>query len=131
MTRKTIVARSLLTLGTAIVATPLAAREPVVVTAQPASPVYQQEVNFADLDLRQSGARQTLFQRVMDAAWSVCIEAEGKRSAELAVGDAERNCPNSTYRAARPQITAAIRHANSGLPQTATAVVIAAPGPAR
>jgi UrcA family protein len=127
MTRTSIIAGPLFTFAVAIVTAPLAAREPVVVTAQPAPAVYRQEVNFADLDLRQSRARLTLLQRVMDAAWSVCIEAEGKRKAESAFGDSEGNCPNSTYRAARPQIMAAISRANSGLPHTAIAVAIAAP----
>jgi UrcA family protein len=131
MTKNTIIARSLLTLAAALATAPLAAGEPVVVTAQPTPSVHQQRVDFADLDLRRSKARQTLFRRVMDAAQSVCIAAEGKRSAVLAFGDSQGNCPNSTYRAARPQIMAAIHRANSGLPHTAAAVVIAAPARAR
>jgi UrcA family protein len=131
MIRTSLITGPLFTFAAAFLAAPLAAKEPVVVTAQPAPAVYQQEVKFADLDLRESRERQTLFQRVMDAAWFVCIEAEGKRSAELAYGDSEGNCPNSTYRAARPQIRAAVRRANSGLPHTAIAVAIAAPATAR
>jgi UrcA family protein len=131
MTKNTTIARSLLTLAAALVTVPLAAREPVVVNAKPASSAYQQEINFADLDLRQSRARVILFQRVMDAAWSVCIEAEGLYGATTAVGDSSGNCPNSTYSAARPQITAAIRRAKSGLPHTAMSLVVAAPAHAK
>lgn len=119
------IARSLLALVAALVSAPLAARDPVVVTGQSAQPLYQAQVDFADLDLSQSRARQTLHRRVMSAAWAVCVAAEGK-SAALALGGSEGNCPNSTYRAARPQITAAIRRATSGQPHTATAMVVAA-----
>ena len=128
MTRNSTIARPLLVLAAALASSPLAANEPLSVTAQP---VHRQEVDFADLDLRQSNARQTLFRRVMDASWAICIAAEGRRSAGLAFGDPAGNCPNSTYRAARTQIMAAIRRANAGQSHPATAVVVTSPAPAR
>jgi UrcA family protein len=129
MTRNSSIARPLLTLAVTLVSIPLAAKEPVVVTGERGRLVYQDRVDFADLDLRERQARTVLVRRVMTAAWSVCIAAEGRRSAEMALGGADGNCPNSTYRAAQPQIRVAIERAKSGQPQLATALVIS--GPAR
>jgi UrcA family protein len=127
MIRTANIAGPLLTFAAAFATAPLAAREPVVVTAQPAPTVYQQQVNFADLNLRETHARMVLDRRVMSAAWSVCIAAEGLERATFALGDAGNNCPNSTYHAARPQIRAAIDRAKSGQPAMATNMVISAP----
>lgn len=124
-------ARPLIALAAVLAATSVSAKEPVVVTGHQALPGHQAQVDFADLNLRRSKARQVLFRRAMDAAWAVCIAAEGRRGARLAYGDPSGNCPNSTYRAARPQIMAAIRRAQSGAPHPSTALIIAAPAPAR
>jgi UrcA family protein len=128
MTRNSTIARPLFALAAALACAPLAAKEPVVVTGQP---VYQERVDFADLDLRQSRARQTLFRRVMRASTEVCIRFEGKINIDKVMGGARNTCPNRTYRVARPQIMAAIRRANSGQPQPALALVVAAPTAAR
>lgn len=116
--------RPLLMLGLALAATPLAAKDPLIVKAQP---LHQQRVSFADLDLREMRARMVLNRRVMDAAWAVCIAAEGLTSASRALGSSQNNCPNSTYDAARPQIAAAIRRAKAGQVPLAAAFVVSVP----
>ena len=130
MTTNSTIARPLLILAAALVSTPLAA-EPVVVTGERGQPVYQERVDFADLDLRQSGARQTLFRRLMRASTEVCIQAEGEINMNKVMGGAQNTCPNRTYRVARPHIMAAIRRATSGQPHQATALTVAAPARAR
>lgn len=125
------ITRPLLALAAAIVSVPLAAKEPVLVTGQQGEPFYQEQVSFADLDLRQSRARQLLSRRVMQASTNVCIQAEGRMNMNRVMGGPENTCPNRTYRAVRPQITAAIRRATSSQPHPATALVVAAPAPAR
>ena len=71
MIKKSSIARPLFALAAALVSTQLSAGEPVVVTGQHGEPVYREQVSFADLDLRQSKARQTLFRRVMQASTNV------------------------------------------------------------
>lgn len=128
MIKNTQIARPLLALAAALVSIPLAAQETVIVSGKP---VFQERVNFADLDLRQTKARLALARRVMHAAWTVCIAAEGEHSAGFALGDSADNCPNSTYDAARPQMTAAFRRAERGEQPTTTALIIAAPASTR
>jgi UrcA family protein len=124
------IARPLLALAAALVAAPLAAREPVIVTGKPGQPLYQERVDFSDLDLRQSQARQTLFRRVMRASTDVCIRHEGRINIDKVMGGPRNTCPNRTYRVARPQVMAAIRRATSGQPTT-TAMIVTAPATAR
>jgi UrcA family protein len=131
MIRTSTIARPLLALVAALVSIPLAAKEPMVVTGERGHPVYQQRVDFADLDLRESQARSVLVRRVKAAAWAVCIAAEGRQSAEWALRDPDGNCPNSTYQAARPQIRAAIDRDNAGQPHQATSLVVSASALAR
>ena len=66
------IARPLFALAAALVAAPLAAEEPMTVTGQP---VHQEVVSYADLDLRQRSAQQTLRSRVHRAAEKVCAQA--------------------------------------------------------
>ena len=47
------------------------------------------------------------------------------------MGGAKNTCPNRTFSAARPQIVAAIRLADFGQPQPATALMITGPVPVR
>ena len=106
MTKNSAIAHSLLAVSAALVSTQLSAKEPVVVTGQHGAPAYQEQVNFADLDLRQLKARLTLVRRVMQASTNVCIQAEGRMNMNRVLGGAENTCPNRTYRVARPQIMA-------------------------
>ena len=129
MTKNSAIARPLLAVAAALVSTQLAAKEPMVVTGQHRQPVYQEQVEFADLDLRQSRARQALFSRVMQASTNVCIQTEGQINMNRVLGSPQNTCPNRTYKAARPQILAAIRRARTGQPHPATALIIS--GPAR
>ena len=131
MTKNSAIAHSLLAVSAALVSTQLSAKEPVVVTGQHGAPAYQEQVNFADLDLRQLKARLTLVRRVMQASTNVCIQAEGRMNMNRVLGGAENTCPNRTYRVARPQIMAAIRRAKSGQPQLATALMITGPAQVR
>lgn len=127
MITKSAIARPLLAVAAALVSTQLAAREPVVVTGHFAEPVHQQQVSFADLDLRQSRARQALFSRVMQASAKVCLQTEGRMNMNRVLGGAENTCPNRTYRVARPQVLAALRRARNGQPHPATALTISVP----
>lgn len=128
MTMNCTFARSLFALAAASTTVPLAAKEPVVVTGEP---VYQQRVDFADLDLRRSQGRQTLFRRVMRASTDVCIRYEGRINLDKVMGGEQNTCPSRTYRVARPQIMAAIRRAERGEALAATALTVAAPANAR
>ena len=83
MTKATIIARPLIALCAALVALPLAAAEPTVVTRE-RQPVYQERVSFGDLDLRRGTARQTLKVRVLRASERVCSKAEGDSSTFMA-----------------------------------------------
>ncbi len=130
MIKTSTLTRPLFALAAALVATPLAAQEPTVVTGNH-QPVFQERIGIADLDLRQSKARLTLMQRVMQASTNVCIQAEGQMNMNRVLGGPENTCPNRTYRVARPQITAVIRRAMAGQPQLTTAFVITAPTMAR
>ena len=123
MIRTSIITRPLFALTAVILAAPLAAERPLTVTGEP---MVQESVSFADLDLREVPARMALVRRVKNAAWAVCIAAEGRQRAGLAFGDPAGNCPNSTLRAARPQIRAAIDRARSGQPAIATNLVVSA-----
>lgn len=110
-----------------LVPSPPAAREPVTVTGESVHPTYEEQVDFTDLDLRQPRGRQTLFRRVMRASTDVCIRYEGRINMNMVMGGPQNTCPNRTYRAARPQIMAAIGRATSNRRQMASAVVVAAP----
>ncbi len=124
MTKTSTIARPLLAL--ALVAAPLAAQEPTVVTGAH-QPTYQERVSFADLDLSQGSAQRALKTRVRRAADRVCIEAEGPLPSYGYGFGSDLTCADLTYNHARPQIVAAIDRAKSGQQTAAMALVISAP----
>ena len=130
MIRNSIIARPLLAIAAILVAVPLAAQDLTVVTGE-RQPTYQERVSFADLDLRQRSAQQTLKGRVQRAADRVCSDAEGPFPDYGASGygrdDPSLSCADLTYSDARPQILAAINRAKSGQQMTAMSLVISAP----
>lgn len=124
--------RLLLALAAALVAAPLAAaplaaQDPMTVRGQP---VHQEVVSYADLDLRQWSAQQTLKRRVFRAADKVCAQAEGPLAdSSLGYGSwylSAPSCNELTYRHARPQIASAVQRAKTGQQLAAAAFVISA-----
>ena len=75
MIKASSIARPLCALAAALIAAPLAAQEPTVVTGE-RQPVYQERVSYADLDLRHGSARQTLKVRVYRAADRLCVPGQ-------------------------------------------------------
>ena len=128
MFKKSIIDRPLLALAAALVVAPLAAEQPMTVTGQS---MAQERVSFADLDLRQSGAQQTLRIRVKRASDRVCRQAEGPFPDVGVSGfgrdDPSLTCTDLTYADARPQLRAAIDRAKSGQQLAAMTFVISAP----
>ena len=129
MTTISHIGRPLLALAAALVAAKLVADEQLTVTGQP---LYQERVSFADLDLRNSSAQQTLRRRVDNASERVCRDAYGPFTDTDFVPSGSINagmtCASMTYDDARPQIRVAIARAKAGL-QLATSLVVS--GPAR
>ena len=133
MTKKSFIAIPLCSFGAALLAAPVVAEEPMVVTGEH-QPVYQQRVSFNDLDLRRWGDQQALRRRVHRASDRVCAEAFGPMGA-ADIGrpgsrDANMSCADLTYREARPQIIAVIDRARTGQ-LAAMTLIIAAPARVR
>lgn len=125
MTKNSNITRPLFAIAAALVAAPLAAREPMTVTGQSQS-AYQERVSFADLDLRQWKAQQLLKGRVYRAADRLCSEAEGPFSSiNIGLGSS-LNCTDRAYNAARPQIAVAINRARIGQNLAGMTLVISA-----
>jgi UrcA family protein len=123
MTKNLSITRPLFALAAWLVAAPLAAQEPTVVTGE-RQPAYQERISYADLDLRGWSAQQTLKGRVYRAADRVCSQANGPFSInEIGLGSS-LNCADSTYKATRPQIKAAINQAKAGQNLAAAVVVL-------
>lgn len=80
--------------------------------------VYQEVVQFSDLDLMRRTDQSILRQRVTRAADLVCQRAEGPLYDTDLVGpghiDAGLNCAEIAYRDARPQIDTAIGQSSQG-----------------
>lgn len=126
MTKKTFLASPLVALATVLVAAPIAAQDGTVVTGR--QNVNQEQVSFADLDLRDESARVTLRRRVRSAANMICyrlVPMDG-----LASLDEIRACANQAYGDARPQVAAVIGRAISGQ-QMAMSLVVSAPARVR
>jgi UrcA family protein len=87
------------------------------------SEVHQQQVDFADLDLRQSSGRHMLNRRVRLAARKLCFSLGESAASELGLST-QRSCATRTYRNAQPQIATAIDLATSGRRQMASAVTL-------
>ncbi len=121
-------AHPLVVLAAALVAIPLAAEEPVIDSAGH-QPVYHERVGFADLDLRQLSAQQTLYRRVRQASDRICELSEGRFNAEFQYGQ-NHSCAYQTAQQAQPQIAASIRRAEAGQLR-ASALVITGPANAR
>ncbi len=98
-----------------------------MVTGEP-QPVYQEQVSFADLDLRTGRGQRTLMRRVLSASERVCGEARVPVSSPGAAWgrDAGMTCAELTLENARPQIMVAIHRAEAGQLQ-ASALIIAGP----
>ena len=126
MIRNSNIALPLFAFAATLVAVPLAAQEPTVVTGAH-QPTYQERVSFADLDLRQFSKQQTLKTRVRRAADRVCIEAEGPFPSYGYGFGSDLTCADLTYNHAKPQIVAAIDRARSGQQTAAMTLVISAP----
>ncbi|MET0587405.1 MAG: UrcA family protein [Novosphingobium sp.] len=128
MFTKSVIVRLPFVLAAPLVTAPLAAQEPVIVEGQP---VIQQAVNYTDLDLRHWSEQQTLKARVHRASENVCAQAYGRSPySQYGLGSSP-SCSDLTYKAARPQITAAIERAKSGQPQIASELVIQSPARTR
>jgi UrcA family protein len=82
--------------------------------------VFQERVGYRDLDLRVGEDQRILRKRVFAASDRVCVAADGPnyRSNVTMSGSARvpggLNCADLSFRAARPQIRAAIARAQSG-----------------
>jgi UrcA family protein len=125
MTRNSTIVRPLLMLTAALFSTSLAASEPLSVAGEPVQPVYQESVDFADLDLRQAAAQKTLTQRVQVAARKVCFR-NALSAPRLPM---QGTCFAATYKSAKPGVDAAIRLALAGQVQTAMSLVVSRVAP--
>ena len=130
MTKNSTFARPLTTLAAALLAVPLAAQGPVVVSGQ-SQPAYQERVSFGDLDLRRGAAQESLRTRVKQAAKRVCREAEGPNAGYGVSGYGTHGpwptCADLTYNNARPLIAVAIGRAKAGHRFAASAFTISTP----
>lgn len=124
MTKNSTFARPLTTLAAALLAVPLAAQGPVVVSGQ-SQPAYQERVSFGDLDLRRGAAQESLRTRVKQAAKRVCREAEGPSG--YGTHGPWLTCADLTYNNARPLIAVAIGRAKAGHRFAASAFTISTP----
>lgn len=125
MIRKCKIDRTLLALAAALATTPLAAQEPMSVTGA-RQPVYQERVNFVDLDLNKGSAQSALRLRVKSASSRVCQQAEGSFHDEPSYNGG-LSCDDQTYSDAKPQIRAAIDRAKTGKQLAALTMIITAP----
>lgn len=87
-----------------------APRQPLVVTA-PSPDLVVRHVSYADLNLAVSSGEHTLNRRVGNAVTSVCNEAVGPDTLNLASTIANMRCSRSAWDGARPQIARAVQRA--------------------
>jgi UrcA family protein len=122
MPKQSLFAYSLLIMAAELVAVPLAAQEPTVVTGKNQPPI-QERVNIGDLDLRSGTARQALKLRVSRAADRLCAKIEGAfPENEVGLGS-PFSCSEQIYNDTRPQILVAINRARAGQSSVASLTI--------
>ncbi|MDX3899685.1 MAG: UrcA family protein [Sphingobium sp.] len=87
-----------------------------VITPAETRVVEKEYVGFADLDLRETSARETLRARVFAAANRVCFKDYG--------GLGRWECVREAIRNGKPQMASAIDRAIAGRPQIAPALAL-------
>lgn len=95
--------------GLFLVASPAAAKRPIVVTGNP--DLVVRHVSFADLNLASFAGENTLRHRVRGAVKDVCLEATGGNTGGAPYKINMVNCSASAWDGANPQIAAAVQRA--------------------
>ena len=91
----------------AIVTTPVEAKSPVVVVANP--DIVIRSISYADLNLASSSGEATLHRRVGGGIKSLCLEATGGGDFSFMPNLWSHKCRTSAWNQARPQIALAVQ----------------------
>jgi UrcA family protein len=98
---------------------------PVVVIAP--SNIVSRYISYVDLNLANSAGELTLNRRVGGAVTGLCLEATGGDDRNFMTANAAKNCRNSAWAGARPQIARAVQRsqdiASTGVSSIAAAVI--------
>lgn len=105
-----------------LVCTPLYAKSPVVVVANP--DFVTRRINYADLNLASSSGEVTLNRRVGGAIKGLCLEATGDDHGMMHFANVK--CRTAAWKQARPQIASAAQRARDiALTGTSTIAAVA------
>lgn len=94
-----------------LLAPPVSAAVPIVVSGAISPDLVVRRVSYADLDLASARDEITLGRRVGGAVKQVCREATGGNDGSLRVRTAFAHCGNKAWDGARPQIATAVQRA--------------------
>lgn len=108
----------------AIVTTPVGAKSPVVVVANP--DIVIRSISYTDLNLASSPGEVTLNRRVGGAIKSLCLEATGGGDLSFMPNLWSHKCRTSAWNQARPQIGLAVqRYRDIALTGTSSIAAVA------
>jgi UrcA family protein len=108
-----------------ILATPVAATPPVVVTAPSDASAVSRHITFADLNLASADGERTLNRRVEYGVGGLCNEAADGNDGGLAYREYMIRCHAVSWDQARPQIASAVQRARE-IAATGTSSIVAA-----
>lgn len=110
--------------GLAIAAPAFAKSDGSPVATVKAATDIQEQVSFADLDLRERRDRRGLNARVMRASGNVCLRSEGKFNVNRYMGGKQNSCEVRTYNHAQRQVAIIVAKAERGEPLPSMALVV-------